>query len=69
MSGPFKLSARELECLTLAAEGKSDTTIGKELGLSANTVGECMEQAKVKLKAGTRIEAIVLAVRTGLIRL
>ena len=65
-AGP-SLSPRELECLGWASQGKSSTDIGAILGLSARTVDSYLEKAASKLGVRTRIEAVVVGVRRGLI--
>ena len=65
--GPLWLSKRERECMQLAARGHSDREIGKALGLSEKTVNEYIERVKRKLDVHTRIEAIILAVKSNLI--
>ncbi|WEK58870.1 MAG: helix-turn-helix transcriptional regulator [Candidatus Brevundimonas phytovorans] len=61
------LSPRELECLAWVSQGKSSTDIGAILGLSARTVDSYLEKAASKLGVRTRIEAVVVGVRRGLI--
>ncbi|WP_409020569.1 response regulator transcription factor [Brevundimonas vesicularis] len=62
-----RLSPRELECLAWVSQGKSSTDIGAILGLSARTVDSYLEKAASKLGVRTRIEAVVVGVRRGLI--
>lgn len=64
--GPI-LSQREAECLAWVSRGKSSSDIGAILGLSPRTVDSYLEKACAKLRVRTRIEAVALAVRTGLI--
>ena len=61
------LSPRELECLAWVSQGKSSTDIGAILGLSARTVDSYLEKAASKLGVRTRIEAVAVGVRRGLI--
>lgn len=61
------LSQREAECLAWVSRGKSSSDIGTILGLSPRTVDSYLEKACAKLRVRTRIEAVALAVRTGLI--
>lgn len=61
------LSPRELECLAWVCQGKSSTDIGAILGLSARTVDSYLEKAASKLGVRTRIEAVAVGVRRGLI--
>ncbi|MGO8778931.1 MAG: helix-turn-helix transcriptional regulator [Rhodomicrobium sp.] len=62
-----KLTGREVECLKWAAEGKSEWEIGQILGLSEHTVDRHMANARRKLGARTRGQAIATAMRLGLI--
>lgn len=64
---PVVLSARERECVQWIAAGKSDWEIGTILSISEKTVSTHVERAKQKLKAHTRAQAIVAALRRGLI--
>jgi DNA-binding CsgD family transcriptional regulator len=61
-TGPM-LSARERECLELAAEGKSDWDISQLLRISEHTVHKHVEAAKHRLGVSTRTQAIVWAVQ------
>jgi len=62
-----KLSPRERECLQWIAAGKTDWEIGEILSLSGKTVNIYVERAKQKLGVQTRSQAIVQALRGGLI--
>nr|WP_298722228.1 LuxR family transcriptional regulator [uncultured Steroidobacter sp.] len=55
------LSARERQCLELAAYGKSDWEISQLLGISEHTVHKHVETAKRRLGVSTRVQAIVWA--------
>lgn len=63
------LTAKERQCLVLVARGKSDWTISKLLGVSANAVNRTIERAKKRLGVATRTQAIVRALHTGEISL
>lgn len=63
------LSPRELECLTWVGHGKSSWDIGAILGISENTVNFHMKQILRKLGTSSRTVAVVIAIRSGLIRL
>jgi len=63
-----KLKARELEVLTWVARGKTSADIARKLRLSKRTVDFHLDNARVKLRAGTRTEAAIKAVATGLIK-
>jgi LuxR family quorum-sensing system transcriptional regulator CciR len=55
------LTERQLDCLLLAARGKSDTDIGQLLGLSPRTVNAYMEEAKRRYCVATRQQLMILA--------
>ncbi|HEX7853252.1 MAG TPA: LuxR C-terminal-related transcriptional regulator [Sphingobium sp.] len=60
------LSEREIECLRLAALGKTGRESGKTLGLSNRTVEYHLRKASEKLGAATKTRAVVLAFGIGL---
>jgi LuxR family quorum sensing-dependent transcriptional regulator len=64
---PIHLSAREVECLQWAAAGKSDRDIAKVLGIKPATAHFHIEQAKRRLKAKSRVEAVAIGVLHGLL--
>ncbi len=64
-----QLSAREHECLVWASRGKSSSDIGAILGLSPRTVDSYLEKVCAKLHVRTRVEAVAVAVRHGLIEI
>jgi two-component system nitrate/nitrite response regulator NarL len=66
-AGPPHLSGREREVLRLLAEGRSNRAIARQLGLSEATVKGHVSRLLDKLNASSRLEAVVLATRTGLI--
>ncbi|NUN67750.1 helix-turn-helix transcriptional regulator (plasmid) [Pseudanabaena biceps] len=61
------MSARESECLLWVSRGKSSVDIGQIVGLSPRTVDSYLEKACAKLRVRTRIEAVAVAVRAGII--
>lgn len=63
------LSQRECECLKWIAAGKTDWEIGEILSISEKTVNVYVERAKHKLAVQTRSQAVVLAMRAGLIQI
>lgn len=63
---PAALSPRELECLVWVSRGKSSGDIGSILGLSPRTVDSYLEKVCAKLRVRTRIEAVAVAIRTGM---
>lgn len=62
-----RMTAREIECMTWVAVGKTNWEIGQVLGISASTVHFHVESAKKKLNKSTRTEAVALLVLHGLI--
>jgi DNA-binding CsgD family transcriptional regulator len=60
-----RLTARQLECLMWAGEGKSSVDIGGILGISSATVDGHVADACRRLGVRTRIQAIVEAYRRG----
>ncbi|HEY9852109.1 MAG TPA: response regulator transcription factor [Leptolyngbyaceae cyanobacterium] len=62
-----RLTEREMEVLQQLVEGKSNTEIGVELGVSANTIKGHVQQIIHKLKASDRTQAAVKALRLGLV--
>ncbi|MDQ1153091.1 helix-turn-helix transcriptional regulator [Brevundimonas sp. SORGH_AS_0993] len=61
------LSGREAECLLWVSRGKSSADIGQIVGLSPRTVDSYIEKACAKLGVRTRIEAVAVGVRTGIV--
>lgn len=61
------LSEREREVLTLAARGLTNATIGDKLNLSPRTIQTHMRNIFAKLSVSSRTEAVVSAVRHGLV--
>lgn len=59
------LTARQLECLRWAGEGKSSVDIACILEISAATVNEHLRDACKRLDVRTRVQAIVEAYRNG----
>jgi DNA-binding CsgD family transcriptional regulator len=57
------LTARERECLEWVAAGKSDWEIGEILAISEKTVNAHVERVKRKFAVGSRIQAVVMALR------
>lgn len=61
-------TSRECEILGLLAEGATDAEIAAMLELSPATVQTHVRNAKTKLGATTRTQAVALAIRLGLIQ-
>jgi DNA-binding NarL/FixJ family response regulator len=63
------LTAREREVLAMLADGCSTEEIGKGLFLSLHTVRNHVRNILTKLHARTKLEAVVIAARGGLVDL
>lgn len=63
--GRIRLTNRQRECLSLAARGKSDWSIGQLLRLSQQTVHMHIELAKKRYNVSSRVEAVVRALFDG----
>lgn len=64
----YGLTFRELTVLHLMADGRSDREIGTVLGISTLTAQKHVENIRAKMKAASRTEASVRALREGLLR-
>ncbi len=63
------LSDREREVLQLLAEGKSNKEIGTALGISEGTIKAHLSHVFEKLGAADRTQALLVALRRGIIHL
>ncbi|MGL4312501.1 MAG: helix-turn-helix transcriptional regulator [Sphingomonas sp.] len=61
------LTRREAQCLTWVAQGKTDWEIGAILSIAPRTVGTHLDNARAKLGAATRAQAVFEAWRHGLL--
>ena len=61
------LSARERQVLELIAQGRTNTEIGRQLGLSHKTIGRHRERIMGRLNLHSRTELVKFAIRTHLI--
>ena len=61
------LTDREIELLYLMAQGKTAKTAGEELFLSTDTVKGYNKRIVAKLGAKNMVNAVVLAIGTGVI--
>jgi DNA-binding NarL/FixJ family response regulator len=61
------LTRREREVLRLLADGLSNDAVGRELGISVETVRTHIRKAMAKLDADTRTQAVATALRQSLI--
>ncbi len=62
-----KLTAREIECLKWAADGKTEWEISAILQISEHTADKHLANAHFKLGAANRAHAVALAIRWGFI--
>jgi LuxR family quorum-sensing system transcriptional regulator CciR len=60
-----KLTPRQLDCVVLAARGKSNWVAGKLLGLSSDTIHKYLENAKRRYGVSSRTELVVRALYDG----
>jgi DNA-binding CsgD family transcriptional regulator len=65
----FELTPRELDVLALLAEGASNKTIAKQLGISVHTAKFHVSSLLDKLDATGRTDAVAHAARRGVINL
>lgn len=61
-----QLSPRQVECLRLAAAGRTSSEIAVALGLSSRTVDQYVSEACGRLKVRNRVQAVAKAVTLGL---
>jgi DNA-binding CsgD family transcriptional regulator len=64
---PAGLTAREVECVRLVAQGLSDNAIARALAIAPSTAHEFVEKAKHRLKTRTRVEMVAIAAALGII--
>jgi DNA-binding CsgD family transcriptional regulator len=64
---PVALRDREKEALTWVARGKTSNEIAGIVGLSKRTVDFHVDNARAKLDAATRSQAVIEAIARGLI--
>ncbi len=63
-----ELNDRQIQVLTWVARGMTSAEIARELRLSKRTVDFHINNARIKLRAATRAEAVIKAVADGLIK-
>ena len=62
-----KLTGRELEVLRLVALGRATPQIARELDISSHTVLNHIRNFRHKLDAATKLEAVLTAIRLGIL--
>ena len=67
LSEPPRPSQRELELLTLMADGLTDAEIAEKLSISAKTMRSRLHTLRMKMHARTRTHAVAIAFRRGLL--
>jgi len=65
----WNLTPRELDVLRLLGRGRDPRAIAKELGVTLHTCRGYVKSVLAKLGVHSQLEAVVMATRTGLIRL
>ena len=63
------LTSRETESLNYVAQGCLNKQIATELGISEQTIKNHVTSILRKLNAGARTEAVVVAIKQGLIKI
>lgn len=66
--GGYDLTPRELEVLALLVEGTPNQELAARMGISRNTVRNHVQNLLTKLGVHSRLEAVALASREGLLR-
>jgi DNA-binding CsgD family transcriptional regulator len=65
----IELKPSEIKILTWSARGRTSSEIAQKLKMSKRTVDFHIDNARLKLRAATRTEAVVKAAVMGLIKL
>ena len=67
LAEPPKPSQRELELLSLMADGYTDAEIAEKLSISAKTMRSRLHALRMKMQARTRTHVVAIAFRRGLL--
>jgi DNA-binding CsgD family transcriptional regulator len=62
------LTKQERRVLQLLAEGKSPSTVARELGINPRTLRNHLHHINQKLHTHNRLEAVIQATRRGMIQ-
>ena len=65
---PIQLTPREREVLSILAQGRADTEIARQLGVTPFTANRHVANILRKLGANSRTEAAVRAMKYGLVQ-
>lgn len=63
----LELTPFEIRCLCMFAEGGTYASVGRRLGISAETVKSTLKSVRERLGAKNTTHAVALAIRTGTI--
>jgi len=66
---PFDLTDRQVEILTLVAEGMSNAEIGKRLWIVEDSVRSHLRRMAKRMGCGDRAGMVALGFRTGVLKL
>lgn len=66
--GASALSQHEMDCLRLLADGRDTTLIATQMDCSVEEIEHTLDQATIQLGASSRLHAVIMAMRLGLIR-
>ena len=63
------LTKRQIDCLKWLMEGFSSKQIASKLKIQEDTVNEHIQETKRRLKVSNRVEAVVKALKLGILTL
>lgn len=66
--GASALNQYELDCLRLLAHGRDTGLIAAHMGCSVDEIEQTLDRVTAQLAASSRLHAVVMAMRLGLIR-
>ncbi|MGH2754646.1 MAG: LuxR C-terminal-related transcriptional regulator [Actinomycetota bacterium] len=62
-----RLTSAELQALLLLSQGATAAGVARIMGISESTLGRVLRRVRRKLGAESTIQAVSIAIRTGLI--